>query len=312
MALLDYAPSSRIAPTPSGYLHAGNAVSFALTWALVRAHGGRLRLRIDDLDAPRMRPEFVEDVFVQLEWLGLDWDEGPTGPDDHARNHSQRLRLDRYREALRRLVEDERAGVFGCGCSRSKVRAPGSSGLYDGTCRGRGLDPFADENSCRVPVPAGCEARFRELTEPSGEATVRLDLALGDFIIKRRDGFPGYHLVSLVDDVDYGTDLVVRGVDLRDSTAAQSYLARFVPGGERFARAAFVHHPLLPDPRGGKLSKSRDSSPLRELRERWRDPEPVFRAAGETLGREGIRAREELVRLITEMSSVLQVSGIKG
>ncbi|MGB1694341.1 MAG: glutamate--tRNA ligase family protein, partial [bacterium] len=87
---------SRLAPTPSGYLHLGNAFSFILTWLLVRRLGGKLHLRIDDLDAPRLNQDCLEDIFIQLEWLGLDYDTGPQGPDDHLRRFSQSLKLEEY------------------------------------------------------------------------------------------------------------------------------------------------------------------------------------------------------------------------
>ena len=84
--ILPALPISRFAPTPSGFLHIGNALNFILTWLLVRRRGGRLHLRIDDMDGIRVRPEVVEDIFYSLDWLGLDWDTGPSGPEDfHAR-----------------------------------------------------------------------------------------------------------------------------------------------------------------------------------------------------------------------------------
>ena len=96
---------SRLAPTPSGYLHLGNAFSFILTWLLVRRLGGKLYLRIDDLDAPRLNQDCLEDIFIQLEWLGLDYDTGPQGPVDHLRHFSQSLRLEEYMSALEEIRE---------------------------------------------------------------------------------------------------------------------------------------------------------------------------------------------------------------
>ena len=94
---------TRFAPTPSGYLHWGNALSFVITWLMARQHAGTVRLRIDDLDQSRVRPDFIEDIFRSLEWLGLDYDRGPSGPDDFARNESQVHRIDLYRELLAEL-----------------------------------------------------------------------------------------------------------------------------------------------------------------------------------------------------------------
>ena len=79
---------SRIAPTPSGFLHLGNALNFIFTWLVVRKNQGKLHLRIDDIDALRFRPEYLQDIFYALEWLGLDWDSGPSGPEDFLSHHS--------------------------------------------------------------------------------------------------------------------------------------------------------------------------------------------------------------------------------
>src|SRR6476469_4191778 len=95
---------SRLAPTPSGFLHLGNAVNFVLTWLLTRQAGGTLHLRIDDLDRARLRPAYLDNIFRVIDWLGIDYDHGPTGPDDFLRHHSQLLHLPEYNAVLRRLA----------------------------------------------------------------------------------------------------------------------------------------------------------------------------------------------------------------
>ena len=111
---------SRLAPTPSGYLHFGNAFNFLLTYLLVNFHDGVLHLRIDDLDGPRVDRASVEDIFIQLEWLGIDYHFGPSGPDDLYSSFSQQLRKDFYFNAIEIL---QKAGhLFVCECSRSKIR----------------------------------------------------------------------------------------------------------------------------------------------------------------------------------------------
>ncbi len=107
---------TRIAPTPSGYLHAGNGAAFILAWKLAREAGGKILLRIDDLDAERVRPEYVEDIFETLHWLGVEWDEGPRNTDELQSTWSQHLRMARYQE----LVEQLREGghLYACSCSR--------------------------------------------------------------------------------------------------------------------------------------------------------------------------------------------------
>ena len=111
---------SRLAPTPSGYLHFGNAFNFLLTRLLVDYQRGHLHLRIDDLDGPRVERSSVEDIFVQLEWLGIDYDSGPTGPDELYSKFSQQLRKERYRESLELLHKS--GHLFACDCSRSEIR----------------------------------------------------------------------------------------------------------------------------------------------------------------------------------------------
>lgn len=264
---------SRLAPTPSGFLHLGNGVNFILAWLLVRKEGGRLKLRIDDLDSERCRPEYIEDIFRQLDWLGLDWDEGPFSPDDFARRHSQRLRLERYRAVLAELAE--RSRIFACTCSRREIQQVSPGGLYPGTCRGRSLRPET-AHTLRVQVEAGTRIAVDPVSLP-------LDQALGDFVIWRRDDRPAYQLASLVDDLDDRINLIVRGEDLRLSTAAQLYLAVQL-GWEEFLRSRFIHHPLLPGPDGRKLSKSDNALSLLAMRTRGGTPLLAYRAAARQLG----------------------------
>jgi glutamyl/glutaminyl-tRNA synthetase len=260
----------RIAPTPSGYLHLGNGVNFLLTWLMVRREGGTLKLRIDDADRTRMRPEFVEDIFRQLDWLGLDWDEGPAGPDDFSRHHSQLLRVPRYRQALTELA----GHLFACTCSRTAILTTAAGGLYPGTCRGR-RQPPAGAHALRIQVPAGKVVSV-------AEEKVALDRCLGDFVLWRRDGLPAYQLASLMDDLDDRTNLIVRGRDLLESSAAQLFLADLL-GGTSFLQARFHHHPLLTCGTGRKLSKSHRSLSLAAMRENGASPVAVYREAARLL-----------------------------
>jgi len=259
---------SRLAPTPSGYLHLGNAVNFIRTWLSVRKSGGTLKLRIDDLDSDRCRPEYIEDIFLQLDWLGLDWDEGPTGPDDFASHHSQHLRLERYRQAVESLAA--KAPVFACTCSRKEIRQHSAEGLYPGTCRG-GLQRPAAPYALRIMVEADAVVSV-------GSHAVQLAREIGDFVIWRRDDLPAYQLASLIDDLDDRINLIVRGADLLPSTAAQLFLADCLDRRE-FARIDFIHHPLLPGENGRKLSKSDNALSLAALRQQGATPLSAYRAA---------------------------------
>jgi len=264
---------SRLAPTPSGYLHLGNAVNFLLTWLLVRADHGTLKLRIDDADRDRVRPEFIADIFTQLDWLELTWDEGPTGPDDLHRHHSQLRRLERYRQVLDHL--DRQGHLFACVCSRQAIKRLAGNGPYPGTCRELNHRPDRP-HAVRVRVPAGSRARVDN---------THIDLArvMGDFVLWRRDRLPAYQLASIVDDIDDRMNLIVRGVDLLESTAAQLFLAEKI-GNNHFQAATFHHHPLLTDPAGAKLSKSDNALSLAIMRAGGTRPHEVYRLTAQRLG----------------------------
>ena len=233
---------SRLAPTPSGYLHLGNAVNFVLTWLCTRRAGGVLHLRIDDLDRARLRPVYLENIFRVIDWLGIDYDHGPSGPDDFLRHHSQLLYLSEYNAVLRRLAQ--RPGL---------VRASQRT-------RTGGLDapvPLETPGAAwRAQVSAGTVISF--IDSRQGAISVPLAALMPDFVIRKKDGVAAYQVASVVDDLRLGTNLIVRGLDLQPSTSAQLWLAGQLSETSAFnaARMQFFHHPLLTDAIGQKLSKS--------------------------------------------------------
>lgn len=252
----------RLAPTPSGYLHRGNAFNFILNWLAARAQpGARLLLRIDDLDADRKRPEYVHAIFDSLNWLGLNWDEGPRTPDDFEKNWSQHRRLALYRSLLDELRAREL--LFACGKSRREL-AP-FQGNYPLEFRDQGLDLDGPNVAWRVKTP-------RSETNISQ-----------DFIVRRRDGIPAYQIASLADDLYFGITHIIRGDDLRESTAAQQFLAQCL-AREQFATVHFLHHPLLLDAAGAKLSKSAGANSLNMLREQGVSPALIYSELGKWLG----------------------------
>lgn len=279
---------SRIAPTPSGFLHKGNGFSFVLSWLLVRSFEGKLLLRIDDADTSRARPEYLEDIFHCLDWLGLDWDEGPAGPDDFQKNYTQQLRFGNYESLLEVLVQKQQ--LYACSCSRSQIRRRNAKGVYGGSCRKKGL-PLEKGIPWRMLVPEEVVPCFKEW--PFGERCLGLAAKMGDFVVMRREGLPAYQVASLADDIAWGTTLVVRGEDLLDSTAAQVFLAGLLAtqhqnqywqtGGAAFQQAKFLHHPLLKDEKGEKLSKSTGSTSLKSLREAGGTPLAVYALVAEYL-----------------------------
>lgn len=252
---------SRLAPTPSGYLHLGNALNFLLTWEFVRRHGGKLILRIDDGDSTRSRPQYVEDIFHTLEWLGLDWDLGPSGPDDFYANHSQHAQAEKYFAAIASL-----ARTYNCGCSRKSIRKTFGDTIYGGSCRDKGM-----------PFVKGRTAKRLIVDRPVREAGSTIDLALtmGDFVLWTKDNTPAYQLVSLVEDETNRVTHIFRGEDLYSSTLAQRYLAEEL-GYDHFLRAHTYHHELIHDADGRKLSKSAGAASLKDIRESGADASYVL------------------------------------
>ncbi len=290
---------SRLAPTPSGYLHFGNAFNFLLTYLLVHFHDGVLHLRIDDLDGPRVERSSVEDIFFQLEWLGIDYHFGPSGPDDLYSRFSQQLRKDRYFNAIE--VLQKASHLFACECSRSKIRKSSSSTIYPGICRNKNLNFLKDNQTWRVIVPEKTFVCYRTLT--NNKNYIDLTTGIGDFVIRRRDGLPAYQIASLMDDIELGVNLIVRGSDLITSTGAQLFLAKCL-NDSFFPAAHFVHHMLMKNESGKKLSKSSGDHSLKFLRNKYNRPTIVYQQSAEILDLpfEDIQTLQDLIEVLrTEM-----------
>ncbi|WP_165370489.1 glutamate--tRNA ligase family protein [Hymenobacter persicinus] len=263
---------SRLAPTPSGFLHLGNAVNFVLTWLLTRRAQGTLHLRIDDLDRARLRPQYLENIFRTIDWLGLDYDHGPSGPDDFERNYSQLHRLPEYEAVLQKLTRVPNL-LYASSRSRtdSAVAAP--------------VVPFNTPGAAwRAQVPVPTAIRFPDAWQ--GETAVRLDQLMPDFVVRKKDGVAAYQVASVVDDLRLGTTLIVRGLDLQASTAAQLWLARQLPTTAPFSavRIRFYHHGLLTDAEGLKLSKSQQRPLATGIVGETATPRPVYAAVARLLG----------------------------
>jgi len=273
---------SRLAPTPSGFLHLGNAVNFTLTWLLTRQAGGLLHLRIDDLDRTRFRPVYLENIFRTLDWLGLDYDLGPSGRDDFERNFSQQHRLPEY-EAVLQAAHTKHPGMFyACRCSRTELaRQALSAGRYVGTCRAAHLPLDAAGVAWRAHVPSETHISF--LDARRGAVCVALTQELGDFVVRKKDGVVAYQIASVVDDVRLGVNLIVRGQDLLASTAAQLWLAPQLPGQAAFNHTQFWHHKLLTNSSGEKLSKSTQAGTRRGILEEAATPQVVYHAVAQLL-----------------------------
>ena len=285
---------SRLAPTPSGYLHFGNAFNFLLTYLLVHFHDGVLHLRIDDLDGPRVDHAYVEDIFIQLEWLGIDYHFGPSGPDDLYSRFSQQLRKDRYFNAIG--VLHKTGHLFACECSRSKIINSSTSKIYPGTCKNKKLNFMKQNQTWRVIVPEKTFVFYKTLT--NNKKKIDLTTGIGDFVIRRRDGLPAYQIASLMDDIEMGVNLIVRGSDLITSTGAQLFLAKCL-NDPFFPASQFVHHILMKNESGKKLSKSSGDHSLRFLRNKCNRPSIVYQQSAEILDLpfEDIQTLQDLLEL---------------
>lgn len=259
---------TRIAPTPSGFLHIGNALSFAVTASIAAKSNADVLLRIDDLDQERARPEYIQDVFDTLDQLGIKHTQGPRSAQELANEWSQNLRTQAYSKAIERLKSQVQ--LYSCCCSRKDLHtlAPNSP---DHACRNR-ITQAADR-PLRIKLPKTCIVEFND--ELMGQVSVDLNKAMPDFIVKRRDGLASYQVASLVDDFEFGVNIIVRGEDLLASTAAQIYLAKLL-GFDRFIGSIFYHHRLITSENGEKLSKSAGSDSLKSIRETGSDTNLVY------------------------------------
>ncbi len=276
---------SRLAPTPSGFLHLGNVFSFVLTWLIVRQQKGTLLLRIDDLDSQRRKIAYLDDIFQTLEWLGLDYDEGASGTDDFLKNFSQEYRIHEYEQLLNKLLYLSPPLVYACKCSRKEVQNHSINGLYTGFCRENKIlnqRQFSQQNEVawRIEVPSA-PLSFQDIFK--GKVSVNLAEQMGDFVIRRKDQIPAYQIASLSDDLTYQINFIVRGEDLMASTAAQLYLAQLL-GKENFMKITFLHHPLLYEEGKQKMSKSHDSLSIKILRENLLSPQPIIQWIAKQIG----------------------------
>jgi len=263
---------TRLAPTPSGRLHAGNAYSFVLAWLWARTRGGTVVLRIEDTDTTRSRPEWIEEVFRDLEWLGLDWDEGPAGPGDAGSRfvQSSEERRSRYAEVLRTWTGA--GAAYPCRCTRRElsIDAPQVALLrdpdlppnpYPGRCRTRDAARAAPGDAWRLRLP-DTPSVVADLLRGTSRLERLSDL--GDPVLRRGDGCFAYHLAVCVDDADQGIDTVVRGRDL----APWSHLHAHLHGLLGNPAPVFAHHALLGGPAGERLAKRVGSTSLSGMRGR--------------------------------------------
>jgi glutamyl-tRNA synthetase/glutamyl-Q tRNA(Asp) synthetase len=251
------APRTRFAPAPTGYLHLGHVVNAVLVWGIARATQGTVLLRVEDHDATRCRPEYLDAMLEDLAWLGLVPDKGGL---PHVIRQSRRTAL--YEGALAQL--DAAGLVYACDCSRRLLEdlAPHEANEerpYPGRCRDRNL-PRTAGHGLRVRLP-DTAVTFDDLLLGSREQVPSAQC--GDLLIRDRLGQWTYQFAVVVDDLRQGVDLVVRGQDLLSSTGRQLLLGQLLG---RTEAPLYLHHALIRRPDGIKLSKSDGATGIRELR----------------------------------------------
>lgn len=256
---------TRLAPTPSGFLHLGNILSFSITAALARKTGTNILLRIDDLDQLRVNEQYLQDIFDTLNFLEIPWDEGPRDMKEFKNCYSQLHRMAHYEKALNQLAENRH--VFACICSRAQLQN------NECVCHQKEIPLDTDNVSWRLITNTGKGLKIKNY---KGEyAWAILPQEMNNFIVRKKDGMPAYQLTSVIDDLLYGTDLVIRGEDLWPSTVAQHLLATMLEKN-KFNETAFYHHPLLMETSGKKLSKSAGATSVNNLRENGKSAKNIY------------------------------------
>lgn len=265
---------TRLAPSPTGALHLGNARTFLVNWALARAGGWRIVLRIEDLDGPRIKPGAAQALEDTLRWLGIDWDEGPL---------IQSADLAPYVQALRTLAE--RGAAYPCELSRAQIEAAASAPQqgtgevhFPASLRPAGFVPGQP-----VPWPEDATTTGWRFATPPGEVVIDDVFAgrqvitpaetIGDLAIWTKRGTPSYQLAVVVDDARQGVTHVVRGNDLLDSAARQRLLSRALG---LTPEPRYLHLPLVLGGDGKRLAKRHGDSRVETYRAAGVKPERLI------------------------------------
>jgi len=249
----------RFAPSTTGPAHPGTVLSALLCWLDARSRGSEIWLRLENLDPDRSRPDFVTQMIDDLEWMGLNWDRVLIQSD---------LRAD-HEAAMDRL--EAKGLLYPCSCSRKQLRESGRSApdggyAYDNTCRHVHL-PAGGWRSCKEAIRVKLPDEHIQLVDESGlDLSQNPSHAMGDPVVRRRDGAFAYHLACVVDDQTGGITRIVRGRDLAASAATQLLLQKLMD----YPAPGYRHHFLLLESHGGKMAKFHGAVGMAELRKVYR------------------------------------------
>lgn len=276
--------AGRLAPSPTGAQHLGNARTYLIAYWAARSANQRLVLRIEDVDSPRIKPWATQQAMDDLRWLGIEWDEGPDVGGPHG-PYIQTQRLDLYFTALQRLIDADR--VYPCTCTRKDIESAGSAPhfenegpIYPGTCSAwRNTDPLPSAGSfCWRYRVSDRTVTFDDAILGPQSCNPARDL--GDFPITQKSGDPSYQLAVVVDDSAMGIDEVVRGDDLIASTFRQLDLHDALG----LNAPSYAHVPLVRGPDGRRLAKRHGDTRLSHFRERGVEPERIITWAARSSG----------------------------
>lgn len=270
---------TRLAPSPTGALHLGNARTFLVNWALARQRGWQIVLRIEDLDGPRIKPGAAEEAIELLNWLGMNWDEGPT---------YQLADLAPYSTALEKLGLQRE--LYPCTCTRKQIEEASLSAphgdehelRYPGTCRPSVPLPIkqvhSESTALRLRVSPGVVKFVDQL---AGECEFNVEQSVGDFLVRTKTGLPSYQLAVVVDDARQGINQIVRGDDLLSSTPRQLILYKKLKLGPL---PQYTHLPLVVGEDGRRLAKRHGDSRLTHFRDQGVTPERIIGLLAEWCG----------------------------
>ncbi len=272
---------TRLAPSPTGALHLGNARTFLANWAHARKHGWTVQLRIDDIDGPRVKSGAMEQAIDDLKWLGMDWD-----GDIQIQSH----RLHRHRKVIEELIKTSK--VYPCTCSRKEIELAASaphaedgSAIYPGTCKGKYQSIEQAETASQKPAALRLSASSENFTFTdsfAGEKHYNLKSEIGDFVIAKPEKFPAYQLACVVDDHDFAITDVIRADDLLDSVPRQVMIYRAL-GWEK-SIPDYYHLPLVVGEDGKRLAKRHGDTRIAMYRENGVSPDRLRALIAKWLG----------------------------